>query len=127
MIPHLFRAHPIPKEVPAVIREHIQDFSESSKSDEEFIQKCFSLLISFQKGPRGQLFLHFKRLFWVDLDYLFNFRGYFHCTTINYLLRVMLTESGRFSPQHIQAKTTNVWFVMPHQYLRVKTKENIYI
>lgn len=127
MIPNLFRPLPLPKEIPAVLVNYIEDFSKTSKTDKEFIEKCFFLLVSFQKGKRRELFLHPHRLFWVDLNFLFQFRGYFHCTTINYLLRAMLVKSGRFNEKDIQQIPASTWLIFPHQYLKINLKNNIYL
>lgn len=127
MIPHLFRPYSLPKEIPSALTKHIEEFSKSSKEDEEFIKKCFFLVASFQKGHRVNLLLKFHRLFWKDLAQLFHFRGYFHCTTSNYLLRAILAKSGRIPEKNIRQVSTSTWGIFPHQYLQVKMKNQKYL
>jgi hypothetical protein len=127
MIPHLFRPYPIPKTISTVFQKQITQFSLESNSDEEFIKKCFFFVVSLQKGHRINIFLKFSRLFWTDIEQIFNFRGYFHCTTSNYLLRTMLVKSGRISEKDIQQISTSTWGIFPHQYLRVKMGKNKYL
>lgn len=127
MIPHLFCPHPLPEKIPEVLANHINEFNQSSKADEEFIKKCFFLVVSFQKGHRVNVFLLFWRLFWTDVKKLYDFRGYFHCTTSNYLLRTMLVKSGRVQEKYIQQVSTSTWGIFPHQYLRVKLSDKKYI
>ena len=41
-----------------------------------------------------------------------------HCTNLNYVLRVLLLKSGKFSEEDIKLKYT--WInLSPHQYLKV--------
>lgn len=127
MIPHLFRPYPLPKELPDVLQNHIQSLSTSSKADEEFIKKCFFLVVSLQKGHRINMVLKFSRLFWTNIAKIFNFRGYLHCTTSNYLLRTMLVKSGRIPEKDVQQVSTSTWGIFPHQYLRVKMGNNKYL
>ncbi len=52
---------------------------------------------------------------------LWNESGFMHCTNINYVLRTLLIKSGHFADDDIQIKWTIVWYISPHQYLRIKT------
>lgn len=127
MIPHLFRPHPIPDTIPKKLEKQIAKFSETSKSDEEFIKKCFFFVVSLQKGHRTNVLLQFHRLFHKNLELLCGSQQYFHCTTANYLLRVMLEKSGRLPSECVTQKASSTWTLFPHQYLRVKIKNNEYI
>ena len=59
------------------------------------------------------------RLLLRDIDKIMQTKGYLHCTTMNYLLRIMAVKSGLFADQDIKLKFTNTWYVAPHQYLEV--------
>ena len=64
-----------------------------------------------------------------DLNKIIHTKGYMHCTTMNYLLRVMLVKSGLFDDKDIQIKLTNSWYIAPHQYLeiRISDKKKIFL
>lgn len=127
MIPHLFRHHPVPDTIPERLMSQVDKFSAETESDEEFIKKCFFLVVDRQAGMRGGLVTRFSRLFWNDLEHLCDFRGYLHCTTVNYLLRILLLKSGRIPSERVRQKLTTTWFIFPHQYLRIKISDTEYL
>ncbi|NLC31349.1 MAG: hypothetical protein GX765_04845 [Candidatus Moranbacteria bacterium] len=62
-----------------------------------------------------------------DVCFLWNQDGFLHCTNINYLARILLIESGFFKEEDIVLKWTLVWYISPHQYLRVKMIDDEFI
>ncbi|MBI2613973.1 MAG: hypothetical protein HYW62_04350 [Candidatus Levybacteria bacterium] len=48
-----------------------------------------------------------------------------HCTQQNFLLSVLLVESGWFSEKDLQLGHSLVWYISPHQYLKVKIDGSI--
>jgi hypothetical protein len=42
-----------------------------------------------------------------------------HCTTMNYLIRIMCIESWLFDESEIRLRLTHTWYIMPHQYLEI--------
>lgn len=70
-------------------------------------------------GSRWFTFLHLDRFLITDIRILWKKR-ILHCNHLNYLLRTVLMASGRFAPDDVVARWTLIWFVSPHQYLRVR-------
>lgn len=122
MIPNLFKKSRIPDDVPMQFEKTIRNFSESANQN-EFLKKSFFFIVKRWGGNRMSLFLNFSRLFETDIAKILNTKGYLHCTTMNYLLRVMAVKSGMFADDDIQLKLTNTWYVFPHQYLVIKLKD----
>lgn len=94
------------------------------KSKEELLRSSFDFVVSKNAGERINLLLRFTKLFQLDIAKILKTRGYAHCTTMNYLLRTILINSGKFEENDIEPKLTNIWFIVPHQYLRVRISQN---
>ena len=119
MIPNLFKKNNIPNKIPKELNNKIKDFSKS-KNKEEFLKKSFFYIVNNWGGSRVNLIYNFPRLRQKDLSEILKSQGYMHCTTMNYLLRVMAVKSNLFSDRDIKLKLTNTWYIIPHQYLEIK-------
>jgi CII-binding regulator of phage lambda lysogenization HflD len=119
MIPNLFKKNNIPNKIPKELNNKIKDFSKS-KNKEEFLKKSFFYIVNDWGGSRVNLIYNFPRLRQKDLSEILKSQGYMHCTTMNYLLRVMAVKSNLFSDRDIKLKLTNTWYIIPHQYLEIK-------
>lgn len=126
MIPNLFKKFPIPNQIPNELDNKIREFSKS-KDKEIFLRKSFFYIVNNWGGSRINLILKFSRLYQKDLNKIIHTKGYIHCTTMNYLLRVMSVKSGLFDDNDIQIKLTNSWYLAPHQYLKIKLSNKKYI
>ena len=104
----------------------IKEFLENN-SKEKFIEKSFFYIVKTWGGNRFNLIFKFSRLFEVDIFNILNTKGYMHCTTMNFLLRIMLIKSGLFEDEDIELKITNSWYMAPHQYLKVKISDEKFI
>jgi hypothetical protein len=119
MIPNLFSKQPIPEKIPKELSDKIKEFSKVKNKD-KFVEKCFLYIVGKWYGQRFGVFTRFPRLFEKDIFKIFKTQGYLHCTTINFLLRIMLIKSGLFKEEDIVLKITNTWYIYVHQYLEVK-------
>ena len=119
MIPNLFSKLPIPKRVPEELERRIADLAQGA-TPEVFLRRAFDWIVETWGGPRFGLFSKLGRLFVIDLRDIIHTKGYMHCTTMNYLLRVMAVRSGFFKDEDIEQVLTHSWYVAPHQYLRVR-------
>lgn len=119
MIPNLFKKMSIPNKVPKELNNKIKEFSKS-KNKEEFLKKSFFYIVNNWGGSRVNLICNFPRLRQKDLSKILKSHDYMHCTTMNYLLRVMAVKSSLFSDRDIKLKLTNTWYIIPHQYLEIK-------
>ncbi|MFT4244325.1 MAG: hypothetical protein ACMXYB_02615 [Candidatus Woesearchaeota archaeon] len=118
MIPNLFSKIPIPHTIPKELDEKVKEFSKS-RDKEEFLQKSFFYIVNNWGGSRVNLICKFSRLFQKDINTILQTQGYMHCTTMNFLLRVMAIKSGLFNDSDIKLKLTNSWYIAPHQYLEI--------
>lgn len=128
MIPNLFKKIPIPNNIPKELNTKIKEFSKS-KNKEIFLKKSFFYIVNNWGGNRINLICKFSRLYQKDLNKIIQTKGYMHCTTMNYLLRIMAVKSGLFDDKDIKIKLTNSWYLAPHQYLEVKisNKKKIFL
>jgi len=119
MIPNLFKKLLIPKEIPKELSLKIKEFSRG-KNKEKFLKKSFLYIVSKYRGNRFNLIFRFDKLFKNNLNYIVNNKGYMHCTTMNFLLRVMAVKSGLFNERDVRLRLANTWYIAQHQYLEVK-------
>ncbi|MCG2694716.1 hypothetical protein L6261_01375 [Candidatus Parcubacteria bacterium] len=126
MILSLFKKQSIPNEIPMELMDKIIEFSVCGNKD-EFLRKSFFYIVKKWGGSRIGFFTRFFDVFNNNFNKIFKKTGYLHCTTMNYILRVMAVKSGLFRDTDIELKLTNTWFVIPHQYLKVKLNENSFV
>ena len=126
MIPNLFSKEPVPEKIPESMEDKIKEFAKS-KDKEIFLKKSFYHVVSKSRPRRGFTILRCNEAFKTDIIYLWEKKGYIPCTSLNYLVRVMLVKSGLFREEDIELKLTNTWYIMIHQYLRVRINEKKYI
>jgi len=126
MIPNLFRKEPIPNTIPKEMESIIQKYSQS-KNKEIFLRKSYEYLTKKYNIKRLYVIIKFPELFKQRVESLWNRKGYIHCISLNYLLRIMLIRSGLFSEHDIELKISNTWFIALHQYLRVKINQKKYV
>ena len=126
MIPNLCSKNKIPKIIPKQLDEKIKKFSKS-KDKEIFLEQSFYYITKNWGGSRYNLIYKFSRLFTTNIRKILQQNGYMHCTTMNFLLRIMAVKSGLFRDEDIKIKLTNSWYIVPHQYLKFKISPTKYI
>lgn len=119
MIPNLFKKEKIPNKLPKEFENKIKEFSKY-KNKEEFLKKSFFYIIENWGGNRINFILKFSRLFQKDISKIIKTEGYIPCTTMNYLLRIMAIKSKLFKEKDIKLNLTNTWYIVPHQFLKIK-------
>jgi len=118
------------KLVPACLPEDIEEVALDlghSDNKEECLRKTYDLLTKKYRGYRVKTYLRIFELFTNDLEKIWKKNGFLHCTNLNYLMRVLLVKSGCFKDGDVRQRWTTVWFLSPHQYLRVKLGENEFV
>lgn len=114
--------HKHPSVLPKFLEKLNQEFDKKAKNDEEFLKLWMDLLNErFDSGHLMQ-FLYPFHWFETDLEKIWadNKRPQL-CTIYNYLLEVVLLNSGRFSREQISHRTVFLNFSM-HQFLEVRLK-----
>ncbi len=110
----------IKESLPSSMEEVVLELKKSN-TKAECLKKAYDILITKYRGHRLKTYTKFFRLFIHDIELLWNESGFMHCTNINYVLRTLLIKSGHFTEDDIRIKWTTVWYMSPHQYLRIKT------
>ena len=118
MIPNLFSKYPIPKKIPKELQEKIHEFSQWGNR-EQFIRNAFLYIVGRYGGNRVRFISQFGRIFETDILKIYEARWYMHCTTMNYLIRIMCVKSWLFDEGDIHLRITHTWYIMPHQYLEI--------
>lgn len=121
-----FSKTPLPQKLPLAMIDIIDDLKKSS-NQEECLKKVYDLLSNRYQGARVKTYLKFPFIFKKDINFLWSQRGFLHCTNMNYLARILLVESGFFTEDDIVLNWTLIWYISPHQYLRVKVAESKFI
>lgn len=124
MIPNLFIKQDIPSELPEILENKISEILKNSKNKEEFLKNSFFYIVETRWWSRRNLVWKFDRLFEKDISKIINSKWYLHCTTMNFLIRIMAVKSGLFSDKDIELKLTNSRYIAPHQYLKIKLSED---
>ncbi len=125
IIPHLFNKEPIGDITNPSLLQAINHVSQS-KSKKEALNTAFEIITSRYRGYRFSTYLLFWKAFQKDPNKLWQRTGFMHCTHQNFLLRVLLIKSGWFTEKDIRLGYSLVWYISPHQYLKIKIdKETI--
>ena len=123
MIPNLFTKQRIPSKIPEILENKISDIFINSKDKERFLKNAFFYIVWNRWWNRYNLIYKFSRLFRKDILEITNSKWYLHCTTMNFLLRIMAVKSGLFKDEDIILKLTNSWYIFPHQYLKIRISD----
>ena len=108
----------IPKKLPVDMEFIIEDLRKS-KNKRECLTKAYLILTSKYPGSRVKTYVLFHKAFNNDVNKLWR-ESFLHCTSTNYLLRILLIKSGLFKDEDIIPKWTLVYYLSPHQYLNIK-------
>ena len=118
-LPNVFIKQPIPDVLPAELEAVIEGLVKT-EDRESFLKEAFFFVVNRWGGNRINFILKFQRLFEKDLNKILATEGYLHCTTMNFLLRVMAVKSGLFQDEEIRLRWTHTWYLVPHQYLKIR-------
>ena len=84
------------------------------------MRKTYSVLTKKYRGGRIKTYTRFFELFGFDAEKIWKKKGFLHCTNLNKLMRLLLARSGWFKEGDIRKKWTLIWYLSPHQYLRIR-------
>lgn len=128
MIPNLFSKASIPEEIPAEMQAVIKKLKKS-KSKEVCLREAYDVLAKKYFGRRWNTYLQFLKLFDMNLKRIWSKSGFLHCTTLNYLLRILLVKSGFFKDEDLELRLSMVWYISLHQHLkiRINSRKSIHV
>lgn len=96
------------------------DTVRNQPSADHALTTAFSIVEQRFKSYRFRTYFQFWQAFENDPNVLWGKTGFLHCHHQNYLLRLLLIESGHFTEADIELGHSLVWFISIHQYLKVK-------
>ena len=109
----------LPKSVPKEMQRAI-DKLKRTRNKQDCLNNAYKLLTTRFQGQMMYFLTHFPSLFLTNMDTIWNRTKTLNCNVMNYLMRVLLVGSGKFSNEEIKNKWTMVKGFSPHQYLQVK-------
>ena len=123
--PNFIKKEAILDNLPKTIAK-ITDIVSKEKDKHLALRSAYNLVSEKFPGYRIRMFFRFWIIYSKDLNKLVTY-NYLFCTQVNYILRNVLVKSTWYRDEDIQLKWTLVWYIIPHQYLRIKIKENEYM
>ena len=124
MLINFFSKGPIPDKLPESAQRTINELKKC-KNKQECLKSAYNIVTKKYVGYRMKTYTHLHELFTMNFYDIWKRKGFLHCHYMNYVLQVLLIKSRHFSDKDIQQKWTLVWYVSPHQYLRINTGEKI--
>lgn len=118
MIPHLFGKELIPTITHPELLSAIETVRHA-RDVQHAVEVALSIITKKYRGYRFHTYILFWKSFEKDPNKLWKREGFLHCTQMNYLLRVLLIQSGWVEESDISLGYSLVWFVSIHQYLIV--------
>lgn len=125
-IPNLFHKDHIPNKLPEDM-QRVVNILKRSRSKEACIRKAYDILTRKYKGYRIQTYTKLPQAFDRDVNVLWRRRGFIHCHNFNYLMRILLIKSGKFTTRDIRIRLAMIWYVSIHQYLRIRINKRKFI
>ena len=115
---YLLRKSPLPVDLSKEIQGVLSSLG-NNKGNETYLKAAYNVITTRYQGGRIKTFSRLLDLFSTSTQDLWNRMGFLHCTNQNFLLSLLLVRSGRFQEKDIKPKWTLMWFLIPHQYLRI--------
>lgn len=124
MFPYLFSKQPIGEITNPDLLQAI-GYVKKASSKKEALDRAFEIITKRYQGYHFQTYIYFWKAFENDPNKLWKRTGFMHCTHQNFLLRLLLVKSGWFSESDIKLGNSLVWYISPHQYLKIKIDNKI--
>ena len=122
----VFGRRPIPAELPPEMNEVTSELRKTV-TKEECLWEAVRILSERYRGYRFRTYTRVFDLWTSDPERLWAKQGFLHCTNVNYLCRILLVGSGHFRDGEIEQRWTAVYWISPHQYLRVRLDEGRWV
>lgn len=122
MIPNFFSKEPIPPITNPALLKAIDEVR-ACNSKETALQKAFDIVTARFRGYHFMTYILFWKALENDPNKLWERTGFMHCQHQNFLLRILLVESVKFTEADIEHRYSLVWYVSPHQYMVITLPE----
>lgn len=98
-----------------------------SRNKMECLVRAYQLLSQKYRGYRIRTYVHILDALRSDLREIWRRSGFLHCMPLNYLLKILLVKSGYFRDGDVRFCWTLIWFISPHQYVKVRLAEGQWV
>ena len=119
----LFR---VPVAIPAEMELAIASLRDS-RDKMECLVRAYQLLSQKYRGYRIRTYVYILSALRSDLREIWQRSGFLHCMTLNYLLKILLVKSGYFRDADVRFCWTLIWFISPHQYIKVRIADDSWV
>jgi hypothetical protein len=116
----------IPQVLPEDLLAEIDTLSKLG-TKQQVLDAAYTLLTQKYRGYRIKTLTRLPDLFDVDINHMWGKEGFLHCTNLNYLLKIMLIRSGKFTKKDIKFVWTLIYFWSPHEYVRVQLDQDQWV
>jgi hypothetical protein len=125
-IHYIFGKSSIPTELKDDFNAEVVKLSKLN-TKQQVLEQAYNAITTRYSGNRAKTIFRIFDIFAESAHDLWNRTGFMHCTNQNYLLSLLLINSGQFKVDDIKPEWTMYWCITPHQYLRVRLKKNQYV
>ena len=101
-----FKKHYPPENVPDDMEKTIKELEQKSPAAMTYLTSAFSFVRSRWHSERLRTIIRFPLIFRKDIYEIWNSPGYAHCTTINFVLYVLLVKSKFFKKEDVKFRET---------------------
>lgn len=119
---HFLSKTRIPEKIPQGMQEAVAEL-QSLPSQEECLRRAYEIMTARFKGKRFKTVTRIPEIFSFNLEKFWNNPGFMLCHNMAWLLRILLVKSGHFKNEDLVGKWTQVWYISPHNYLKVKMRD----
>lgn len=109
----------LPARIPQQLSEAAKQLASETRTKYELVQAAAYYLLSQNHGGRFSALMHARLAFESHVSKLLRREGFMHAHHLNYLLRILLVESGRIPNEDIRTRVTFFNF-QAHEYLQVR-------
>ncbi len=117
-----FRPYPLPVEIPGEMKSAILNLENQTQDQNSYLEAVYRFVLGRWEHSRLKAGLLLPKLFKKDLTEIWHTKGFVYCTSINFIVYVLLAKSKYFTAQDVKIRHVFLNFV-PHQYLQVRIGE----
>jgi hypothetical protein len=126
-----FKQYVPPTDLPLEIKNAVTELENKSYNQMSYLQSVYNSVLGRWQHSRFKAAVLLPKLFKSDLNKIWHTKGFVYCTTINFVVYVLLANSKYFSAgggsasggketdEFVKVKHVFLNFV-PHQYLQVR-------